>query len=135
MWNRDSGRKMGRKAEQYYNPSVGWVWLLLAFMICLLVVGVSWHGVRLSRDLQGAVPRQATGTVTSVVYQEPSPDAGDIHGRSLRLISVDGQPLTPNLLDPSGAPPLRKGDRVAFSYRVGRSGKWYLDQLSLVPGR
>ena len=124
-------RKMSWLAAQYYlRPMLG-VWLLFAAIIVPGVVSILWSHRSLSQDLRGAVPQQGTGVVTGIVYDHPNPKIGD--RSSPILLSLDGRPVVPNLVDPTLAPPLQEGDSVTFTYRVGRSGKWYIDWIVTPP--
>ena len=111
--------------------------LLITALVVGVVAGVFWFYTSTSRDVAGAPVRYAEGVVTTVAY-EP---AGEGEARpDLAILAVDGQPLVVGGRFGAGAArttavPLRAGDRVRYGYRVGKSGRWYLERLELLSRR
>ncbi len=108
-------------------------WTLL---VVLAVAAVTVLGARrlaaVREDLDGTAIRQGHGTVTSVAYQESG-----VGPRPLQpsLLSIDHTPLQLSLLSTSALPPppLYRGQRVRYRYRVGRGGRWYLVDIVPLP--
>jgi hypothetical protein len=108
---------------------------LPAFAVILLIAGVvclhSWDAARTSLDLRGVEPDRSQGMVTQVAFQPVTESNQDPY--RLAWLSVDDQPLVLSLwaspVVHGPGIPLRKGQPVRITYRIGRSGRWYLDRV------
>lgn len=79
-----------------------------------------------NRDLVDARTLEGSGTVTGLGFA-----AGGTSGSG--YVELDGRPVTLELWDPGSALRLQVGQKVAFTYRVGRSGAWYIQQIARAP--
>jgi hypothetical protein len=103
--------------------------LFLIIALCLsLACGIYLNNQDTERDLEGVVARRGAGTVTTVTTF--------VGGKSQEaetrpaLVALDGRPVRLNLADPTWANWLYVGQKVHFTYRVGHSGNWYIDQIA-----
>lgn len=94
--------------------------------LLLLFYGMHYLYSGRYRDQQGALPLEGLGTVTRVDLT--SDTRGGLHPGCVEL---DGRPVTLDLWDSESAQRLKVGQKVAFTYRVGRSGAWYIRQIAV----
>ena len=121
----------GRDLIEYlaYRYGVG---LGLVLLVVVLAAGVLWLSAPVGRDLRGAPERLLEGRLTEVHYLP-------VERRNTYMLStftVGSQPFVVNRWnEPSTVLPHelpRVGDTVRVTYRVGKSGHWYVDRLELV---
>jgi len=94
-------------------------------VLLLLFAGMHYLYSGRYRDQQGAPQLQGLGTVTRVDLT--SDTRGGLHPGCMEL---DGRPVVLDLWDSESAQRLTVGQEVAFTYRVGRSGAWYIQQIA-----
>lgn len=103
-------------------------------LLLILVLGLSlFFGIKLrdretARDLEGAMTQVGKGVVTRVVIIRDDKLQG--YETRVTLLELDGRTVNLNLADAAWANWLSKGQKVSYTYRVGHSGAWYLDQIS-----
>lgn len=104
--------------------------ITLAIMVCAalgIAAAVSALCAKPSfRDTVGAPVQSAVGRITRVSYAKEGDDYGPNPAYVFSL-QVDGKEL-----DVRGAQisqELKKGQRVHFTYRKGKSGRWYLQSI------
>ncbi len=88
-----------------------------------------WIRRKHDQDLQGAVPRSGVATV-EVRYGAGPHQEGDAP-RPWALVRFNGK-LYPTKTA-AGIQQLREGEPAAISYRVGKSGKIYVDSVQPLP--
>jgi hypothetical protein len=112
--------------------------LAITALLLITLVGLVfafWNVFHTREDVRGAVPIEAEGVITALGYHPV--DESNPNPHRIALLLVDGKTLLPN---PEAAgtfrvlnPPLTNGARVRYTYRVGKSGRWYATQIERVP--
>lgn len=98
---------------------IGGLLLLLAFGLLHLASGRD-------QDRDGARTLEGWGIVTGLVF----PPGGR---SSPAFLELDGHPVTLDLWDSGSALRLQSGQKVTFTYSVGRSGAWYIKRIERAP--
>jgi len=102
--------------------------LAIAGLNLLAMYGIVSHSRERARDLDGVASHLGSGTVTNVTTIAGT-HAQDPATRPV-LLELDGRPVNLNLADPTWADWLYVGQKVSYTYRVGRGGTWYIDQIA-----
>jgi hypothetical protein len=106
--------------------------IAVGVIVVALLVGIGWIPWVARRDLDGTVPRQLEGRITDVYYFP----VDNRSAPALATFAVDGRGFKANQWPApfTGVPPLpvRLGDAVRVTYRIGRSGKEYVDRIDPV---
>jgi hypothetical protein len=109
--------------------------LMVALAVILGIGGsIAFHRT-IADDLAGAPIRHAQGVVTIAAHE--AVDDTNLNPNQLTTLAVDGQPLILDKpfgsLPPRMRVPVRVGSRVRYGYRVGKSGRWYLEEIEPLP--
>ena len=99
---------------------------MVAIIVSVVVMNYFVLPQRMAADLSGAPTRQGTGTVTSITHEPTTRGQPDppflvlvrLNGRSERVLTHT---------------PLRLGQVVPISYRVGKSGRIYITRVGSSP--
>jgi hypothetical protein len=100
------------------GPAILAILLILVVMVGIFAVQ-PWY---ISQDLQGSVVRQAVGKVTGLYYQHKQP----VHTVTLEVNGVRAPVQTTT--------PVRIGQPVQVTYRVGKSGRMYVVDMAVLTG-
>ena len=102
--------------------------VILAMVTCLFFWSYAWLPLQAYRDVQGAPPQQGVAVVTGVTPGVASRGNQDLSGRvSLRIGGKVAQAET--------RMPVRVGQRVQVMYRIGKSGRLYVDSIKALTDR
>jgi len=102
--------------------------VMIGGVLLLLACGMLHLATRSSRDQDGARKQQGRGTVTGVGL---TPGASS--GIRLAYLELDDRLVTLDLWDAGSALGLKVGQKVVYTYLVGRSGTWYINEISPAP--
>ena len=113
--------------------------ILNSVLVSLLLLGVAalgiWNYNRTREDLEGALPQQAEGVVTAVGYRPATETNPDPY--RLAYLAIDDRTLVLDrpfsTVTLQRGVPLQIGQPVRFTYRMGKSGTWYLDRVEPLP--
>lgn len=108
--------------------------VLVLSLLAAAVAGGVLHMQYTREDLQGAQPKEAEGVITSIGYG--TVDKSNSDPNRLTVIAIDGNPLmiSPSYWRSAGRHVrFHPGAVVRYTYRAGKSGRWYLDALELLP--
>lgn len=100
------------------------IWPVIPVAACclLLYAGVISLSSKRWLDVKGAPTHVGQGKVTDVIYG-PAKSGGQ-----LAYLELDHRSV--NLEGPASANSLHVGQQVTYTYRVGHSGAWYIDQIA-----
>lgn len=96
--------------------------LAVGLVLLLLAAGVMSLVARRDRDFAGTPLRENQGTITDVLY------APDRDGVRLSYLELDHRSVRWRR-EPLREGWLKAGQPVTYSYRVGRSGAWLIEEL------
>jgi len=107
---------------------------LLGLLAIMAIGGMLWYKHQERLDVRDSIPIQAEGVITTVSYSQADKTPWP---QRVAFLMVDGNTLLPSPdrggVFPHSLGPLQKGARVRYTYRVGKSGRWYLDWIDPLP--
>ncbi|HZO89743.1 MAG TPA: hypothetical protein VFB38_15545 [Chthonomonadaceae bacterium] len=114
-------------AQNKWLRAAFWGTVLLIFLFCLLFP--AWSRRALKQDRAGAVPQQGVATVAMLIDAKPS--VTDKPSPAQVLVRFHGQLCSAKTI--GGFDQLREGQPARILYRVGRSGRIYVDRVEPLP--
>jgi 4-amino-4-deoxy-L-arabinose transferase-like glycosyltransferase len=118
-----------RRASWRYNTRTIVLPILLTALgvTALFLLFVAGPQIARIRDIQAAPLQQSVARVTNVVLQPGRMQKR----RSLLTLRLPGFSAPVTVFHPD--PTLHEGDRVSIAYRVGKSGRVYVEHLERLP--
>jgi hypothetical protein len=98
----------------------------LGALLTLPFVGLHYLSDSRFRDQEGAAIHRGSGTVTRIGFAPRSSSSG----LQPAFLELDGRLVNLNMEDSRPVLRLQAGQRADYTYRVGRSGAWYIEQIA-----